>query len=169
MSHHFEEVQVKKYQDYLLTVDPAQWQWFESKQCFEVGDAAARPRLYFDLQEQFVTYTLGVYLEVDGHIVNSQIITIGKEQPNDHDELLHHITDMDHPPLLLVLLARLLRNRHAMMTSARPANLRTHISNHLTVWKHKLIVDLPHNVQERLLMYKVERTAARVLPKSRRG
>ena len=152
-----------------MSVDPTQWQWFSAQQCFEVGDAAARPRLYFDISEQFLAYVVSVYLEVDGHVVGSSVLQIGKERPMDLDVLLLHITAEDHPPVLVVLLARLLRNRNVMDTKPRPEHLRSRIDNYLTIAKRKVLVDLPHNFQQRLEMFKIERSATRVLPKSRRS
>jgi hypothetical protein len=169
MSNHLEEVQIKMYQEHLMSVDPAQWQWFAAQQCFEVGDAAARPRVYFDIEEQYATYVLSVYLEVDGNVAGSSILRVGKARPSDCDELLMHITAEDHPPILVVLLTRLLRNRNVMQTTPRPAHLRARIDSYLTIAKRKLLIDLPHNLQERLQLFKIERSATRVLPKSRRN
>lgn len=151
-----------------MSVDPAQWQWFAAQQCFEVGDAAARPRVYFDLEDRYASYLLAVYLEVDGHVVGSSILQVAKERPANHDELLAHLTEENQPPALVVLLAKLLRGRSAMQTKARPQHVRARMDNYMTILKQKVLVDLPHNVQERVAMFKVERNASRVLPKSKR-
>lgn len=152
-----------------MSIDPAQWQWFSQQQCFEVGDAAARPRVYFDIAEQFQMYVLSIYLEVDENVVGSNVIHIGKPAPTSLDDALEHLLAMDHLPVLGVLLVRLLRNRVLMETTARPVHVKARIDNYLTVLKHKVMVDLPHNVQERVARFKIERTASRVLPRTRRG
>lgn len=169
MSNQLEELQAKKYVEYLIAVDPDQWQWFAHRQCFEVGDAAARPRVYFDVDGQYERYILTAYLEVDGTIVGSNLLHVSKRPPADHDELLRHITEVDQPPLLVVLVARLIRNRSIMETAPRPDHLRVKIENYLTILKQKVLVDMPHNVQDRLMMLKIERNASRVRPKARRG
>lgn len=168
MTHHLEELQAKKYLEHLISVDAAKWQWFSNKQCFEVGDATARPRVYFDIDEQYETYVLSIYLEVDRVIVGSNTLRIGKQRPADHDELLADIIAVDQPSLLVVLMVRLLRHRHAMSTAARPDHLRIRIENYATIMKRKITVDWPHNVQERLMMLRIERNASRVRPRSRR-
>jgi hypothetical protein len=152
-----------------MSIDTAQWQWFSKQQCFEVGDAAARPRVYFDIVEQFQMYVLSIYLEVDENVVGSNVVHVGKPAPAGLDEVLEDLLSMDHLPVLGVLLVRLLRNRDSMETAARPVHLRARIDNCLTVWKQKILVDLPHNVQERVERFKIERTASRVLPRTRRG
>jgi hypothetical protein len=168
MSHYVEEIQARKYLDHLIAVDTAEWQWFASQQCFEVGDAAARPRVYFDLEEQFQMYILTVYLEVDGDIASSTVLHVGREMPKSHEELLSHITSMEQAPFLLALLARLLRDRNSMATSRRPDHLPARVNNLLAIIKQKVLVDLPHNVQQRMTMYRVERNASRVVPKPKR-
>ena len=169
MLNHLEELQAKKYLEHLISVEPAQWQWFSAQQCFEVGDASARPRVYFDVEGQYETYVLAVYLEVDGAIVSSNSLHMRRPQPVDHDQLLSHLLQMDQPPLSVVLIARLLRNRNVMETTSRPVHARVRLSNHITVLKQKILVDLPHNVQEKMTMFKMERNASRVQPRSRRG
>jgi hypothetical protein len=170
MAKHLEELQAKKYLEHLIAVDPAQWQWFSRNQCFEVGDAAARPRVYFDLLEQFQTYVLTVYLEVDGEVVYSHVLHEGKHPfPANHDDLLLHLTKSDQLPLLMVLLTRLLRYRHAMATTALPDRGSARLSNYVTLLKQKVLIDLPHNFQERMEIFKIERNASRVLPKTRRS
>ena len=169
MSNNLEELQAKKYLEHLLSVGPAQWQWFSAQQCFEVGDASARPRVYFDVEGQYETYMLAIYLEVDRVIVSSSSLHIRRRQPSDHDELLRHLLQIDQPPLSVVLIARLLRNRNVMATASRPDHVGVKIGNHFTVLKQKILVDLPHNVQERMTMFKLERNASRVQPRSRRA
>ncbi|HVT13106.1 MAG TPA: hypothetical protein VHE55_12650 [Fimbriimonadaceae bacterium] len=169
MSHHTEELQAKKYLEQLMSVEPRQWQWFPAQQCFEVGDAAARPRVYFDVEQQYETYILSVYLEVDRAVAGSSVLRMSQHAPVDHDDLLMHITELDQPPVLVVLIAKLLRNRGLMANAARPDHLGTRLEKCLTVLKQKVLVDLPYNVQQRIEMFKIERNASRVIPRERRG
>ncbi|HWA82471.1 MAG TPA: hypothetical protein VG820_03495 [Fimbriimonadaceae bacterium] len=169
MSNHLEELQAKKYLEQLMSVEPRQWQWFPAQQCFEVGDAAARPRVYFDVEPQYETYILSVYLEVDRTIAGSAVLRMSQHSPVDHDDLLDHITELELPPVLVVLVTRLLRNRALMSSSARPDHFGVRVEKGLTVLKQKLLVDLPYNLQQRLEMFKIERNASRVRPRERRG
>lgn len=169
MSNHLEELQSKKYIEFLISVDATQWQFFSREHCFEVGDAAARPRVYFDVQEQYGTYALTLFLEVDGETVGSSLIHVGKAAPLTHDDLLLHMLEIEQPPQLLVLFVRLLRHRSTMATEPRPEHVRAKLDNYMTVLKQKVLVDWPHNMQERFMIYRVERNASRVLPKARRG
>jgi hypothetical protein len=169
MPNHFEELRVRRYQEHLMSIAPAQWQWFAKQQCFEVGDAAARPRVYFDIAEQFGMYVLSIYLEVDESVVGSNVVHVGKPAPDALDDLLEHLVAMDHLPVLGVLLVRLLRNRGTMQTTAVPVHVKARIENCLTIVKQRVLVDLPHNVQERVATFKIERSASRVLPRTRRG